>query len=80
MPDRAKAHAILRDAVIGSLVPLTSAGLLAGVATPVTDAMIVLASSVLKADMATAGRKLPAMGVTGAEPDTARRALEEALR
>ena len=80
VPERGQSHAILRDAVIGSLVPLTSAARLAGVPTPATDAMIALASSVLKADLATAGRKLPAMGVDGADIDTARRTLEEATR
>ncbi|MEL7152652.1 MAG: hypothetical protein AAFN51_02405, partial [Pseudomonadota bacterium] len=80
VPDLPQSHAILRDAVIGSLVPLTSAARLASVPTPATDAMIVLASSILKADLATAGRKLPAMGVEGSDIDTARRALEEATR
>lgn len=79
VPDLAQSQALLRDAVIGSLVPLTSAARLAGVATPATDAMIALASSVLKADLATAGRKLTAMGIDGTDIDTARRALEEAV-
>lgn len=79
VPDADQSLALLRDAVIGSLVPLTSAARLAGVETPATDAMIALASSVLKADLATAGRKLPAMGIDGADIDTARRALEKAV-
>lgn len=79
VPDVDQSRALLRDAVIGSLVPLTSAARLAGVETPATDAMIALASSVLKADLATAGRKLPAMGIDGADIDTARRALERAV-
>lgn len=77
--DLAQSQALLRDAVIGSLVPLTSAARLAGVSTPATDAMISVASSVLKADLSTAGRKLAAMGIDGADIDTARRALEEAV-
>ena len=80
VPDIDVSHAILRDAVIGSLVPLTSVARLAGVATPATDAMIALASSILKADLATAGRKLPAMGIDGTDIDSARRALEQAVR
>ncbi|MEL7467424.1 MAG: hypothetical protein AAFN27_03145 [Pseudomonadota bacterium] len=80
VPDLAHSHAMLRDAVIGSLVPLTSAARLAGVASPATEAMIALASSVLKADLATAGRKLLAMGIDGPDIDTARRALEAAVR
>jgi hypothetical protein len=76
VPTQKGAEKIIRDAVIGSLVPLTSAARLANITTPTTDAMIALASSMLGADLATAGRKLPAMGVDGADTDTARRALE----
>ena len=79
VPDSEAARNIVRDAVIGSLVPLVSAAQLVGVKTPAHDAMIGLASSSLKADLATAGRKLPAMGVDGADPDTARRALDAAI-
>ena len=78
IPDHATARAIVRDAVIGSLVPLTSAARIAGVPTPAHDAMIGLASSILKADLATAGRKLHAMGFDGPDLDTVRRALEGA--
>lgn len=67
--------AIVRDAVVGSLCPLVSAARLAGVSTPATDAMIGLASSVLKADLSTAGRALGALGVTATETDAARRQL-----
>ena len=55
VPDMEQSRVLLRDAVIASLVPLTSAARLANVDTPATDAMIALASSVLKADLATAG-------------------------
>lgn len=79
VPNVAQSQTLLRDAVIGSLIPLTSAARLAGADTPATDAMIALASSVLNADLATAGRKLPAMGIDGADFDTARRALEGAV-
>ena len=78
VPDSDTARNIVRDAVIGSLVPLTSAARLAGVPTPAHNAMIGLASSALKADLATAGRRLPAMGVDASDLDTARRALEAA--
>lgn len=78
VPDMGAAQAIIRDAVIGSLVPLTSAARLAGVDTPATDAMISLASALLGADLASAGRKLPAMGIDGVDLDTARRAMETA--
>lgn len=79
VPGYAEALAILRDAAIGSLSPLISAARLVGVATPATDAMLALASTVLNADLATAGRSLPAMGVNGGDADTARRALENAV-
>lgn len=79
VPTRADAHAALRDGVIGSLVPLTSAARLSGVPTPSTDAMISLASTFLGADLATAGRTLPAMGIDGHDVDAARRALERAV-
>lgn len=79
IPSHAEAIEMLRDAVIGSLVPLTSAARLVNVATPLHDSLVSLASSVLEADLATAGRKLPAMGVDGENPDTARRALEQAV-
>ncbi|MEM1160239.1 MAG: hypothetical protein AAGJ28_04850 [Pseudomonadota bacterium] len=78
LPDATAVHGVVRDAVIGSLAPLASAARIAGVATPATDAMTALASSVLKADLSTAGRKLTAMGISGGDVDAARRALEEA--
>lgn len=75
VPDVSFTDAVVRDAVVGSLCPLVSAARLAGVATPATDAMIGVASSVLKADLSTAGRALGAMGVTASDTDTARRQL-----
>jgi hypothetical protein len=78
VPGIDQAHALIRDGVIGSLVPLTSAARIAGIATPLHDAMIALASSVLGADLATAGRKLHSMGFEGDLNET-RRALELAM-
>lgn len=78
VPDRDHARALIRCAVTGSLVPLTSAARIAGVPTPATDAMIALASALLGADLATAGRTFPAVGITG-DVDTARRTLEKAV-
>jgi len=77
VPDRDHAIALIRCAVIGSLVPLTSAARIARVATPATDAMIALSSAMLGANLATAGRKLGAIGVEHSDIDTARRALQE---
>ncbi len=79
VPTRAHAQALIRCAVVGSLVPLTSAARIAAVPTPGTDAMIATASAMLGADLATAGRKLAAIGIEAADLDTARRALEEAV-
>ena len=71
---------IVRCAVIGSLVPLQSAGQIAGVATPVTDAMISLGSSVLGSDLTTAGRRLESMGIPARSVDDARRRMELLVR
>ena len=78
VPDRDAARALIRCAVTGSLVPLTSAARIAAVPVPATQAMIALASAMLGADLATAGRTLSAIGISG-DIDTARRALEEAV-
>ena len=51
---------------------------IAGIAAPLHDAMITLASSVLGADLATAGRKLHSMGFDHGLNET-RRALELAV-
>ncbi len=75
VPTAAEARAMIRDGVIGSLAPLASAARIAGVAAPATEAMIVLASSVLKADLATAGRRLEAIGVDATTIDAARSQL-----
>ena len=80
VPDQAHASALVRCAVIGSLTPLVSAAAVAGVATPATEGMINLASAMLGADLATAGRKLGGIGIEAGDLDTARRALEVAAR
>ncbi|MEM9012558.1 MAG: hypothetical protein AAGE18_15125 [Pseudomonadota bacterium] len=75
VPGRAAATAMLRDAVIGSLVPLVSAARIAGIAVPMTEGMVATASALLGADLATAGRRLEALGVDG-PVDAARRTLD----
>ena len=62
MPDHDHAVALVRCAVIGSLVPLVSAARIADVATPVTDAMIATACAVLGGDLLNAGRRLESIG------------------
>lgn len=76
VPDRDAARALLRDGVIGSLVPLVSAADLAGCAVPMTRAMITLTEGVLGADVAAAGRRLDTIGLTSANVDQARRAFD----
>jgi opine dehydrogenase len=74
------AQAILRCAVTGSLVPLQSAARLANVATPVTDAMVELASATCGHDLKCAGRRLESMGVQASNVDDARKQLERMTR
>ena len=76
IPTPAEAASLLRDAVIGSLVPLTSAADAAGRDAPVTKAMITLACSVLNADIASAGRKLETIGLDAGDVDQIRRQMD----
>ncbi len=73
-PDGAKR--LLRDGVIGSLVPLVSAAVLTGIDVPVTRSMITLASAVLGADVAAAGRRLDTIGIDATDADSARKAMD----
>lgn len=75
VPDPDTAAQLVRQGVLGSLVPLASAARLAGMAVPVTDAMIRLASTMLASDLATAGRRLENMGFAESHPDELRRAM-----
>ncbi len=78
IPSSAEAASLLRDAVIGSLVPLNSAARVCepAVPVPVTEAMITLASSVLDADIGSAGRKLENIGINADDIDDARRIMD----
>ncbi len=76
VPDRDTARMILRDGVIGSLVPLCSAATLAGVPVPQTRAMIALTGAILDADIAASGRRLETMGITANNLDDARRTFD----
>jgi hypothetical protein len=62
IPDEPGADALVRNGVLGSLVPLVSAGDIAGVPVPVTRALIVVAESILDTDLSSLGRSLPAAG------------------
>lgn len=76
IPAPAEARQALRDGVIGSLAPLLSAARLVGLDVPATHAMVELASTVLGADVAAAGRRLETIGIDAADVDTARRAMD----
>lgn len=76
IPDPKTTETLLRDGVIGSLVPLVSAAELAGIDVPVTRSMVVLASTVLGADVAAAGRRLDTIGIRADDIETARKSME----
>jgi hypothetical protein len=76
VPDRAAAAQMLRDGVVGSLVPLASAAAVAGVPVPRTQALITLTETLLGADIAASGRRLETIGITSADVDGARRAFD----
>ncbi len=76
VPDPGTCRGLLRDGVIGSLVPLASAAALTGTQVPVTQAMVTLASAVLGADVAAAGRRLDTIGINAADVDGARREMD----
>ncbi len=65
---------LLGDDVACSLVPLSSAGAAAGIATPSIDAMIATASLLTGVDYASLGRSFGALGLAGMSPDEVRRA------
>ena len=76
VPDHDTARSMMRDGVIGSLVPLASAADLAGISVPQTKALMANVGAILDADVAAAGRRLETMGVTSASPDDVRRAFD----
>lgn len=76
VPDTTQSHVLLRSAVIGSLSPLCSAAAIAGVATPLTQSMIQLSSTLLDGDLQSAGRRLDTMGITANNIDDARRIFD----
>jgi opine dehydrogenase len=66
----------VHDALCCSLVPLVSAGELAGVPTRTAAAMVDLGSVLGKLDYARHGRTLPSLGLDRLRPDDIRRALD----
>ena len=76
VPDPDTARMMMRDGVIGSLVPLASAAALAGIDVPQTTALMAMVGAILDADVAASGRRLEAMGITVTTADEARRAFD----
>ncbi len=76
IPDQQAARGLMRDGVLGSLVPLVSAGELAGIPTPLTSSLIAMSDRILGADVAAAGRRLETIGITAGDVDQARRIFD----
>ena len=76
VPDQVQSQTLLRDGVIGSLVPLLSAARLTGLDVPMTQSMVTLAASILGADVAAAGRRLDTIGIVESDIDSARKAMD----
>ncbi len=75
VPGPAVAGALVRDAVLGSLVPLISAADAAGLAVPATRSVVTLAETVLGGDLAAAGRSLHQVGFGGLDAGAIRTRL-----
>ena len=76
IPGSDVAKDLLRDGVIGSLVPLLSAAELTGVSVPMTQSMVTLVTSVLGVDVAAAGRRLDTIGIQAGDVDAARKIMD----
>jgi opine dehydrogenase len=66
---------LLADDVACSLVPVSSAGACAGIATPATDAMVATASLLVGVDLRALGRTFGALGLDAMSPDAVRKAV-----
>ncbi len=66
----------VHDALCCSLVPLVSAGALAGIPTRTASAMVDLGSALAGLDYSRHGRTLPSLGLDRFSPDDIRRALD----
>jgi len=75
VPEPNDALELVRQGVLGSLVPLSSAARLAGMDVPATNALVQLASTILDADLASVGRRLENIGFAQTDPDGVRRAV-----
>ncbi|MCA0927908.1 NAD/NADP octopine/nopaline dehydrogenase family protein [Ruegeria profundi] len=76
IPDQQGSRSMMRDGVLGSLVPLVSAGELAGIPSPLTSSLITMSDRILGADIAAAGRRLETIGISAGDVDQARRIFD----
>ncbi|MEX0306950.1 MAG: hypothetical protein AB3N12_06125 [Ruegeria sp.] len=76
IPDQQISRGLMRDGVLGSLVPLVSAGELAGIPCLLTNSLITISDRILGADVAAAGRRLETIGVSAGDVDQARRIFD----
>ena len=76
VPSHIESRSLVRDAIIGSLIPLSSLGLVSGIPTPHTDSLITLGSSILGANLRDSGRSLGSVGIHGSDRDSVRSHLE----
>ena len=77
VPDRRTARSLMRDGVLGSLVPLVSAAKLADLPAPLTESLIAMTGRILGADVAAAGRRLETIGISADDVDQARRIFDK---
>ena len=77
VPDRQAARSLMRDGVLGSLVPLVSAAKLADLPVPLTESLIATTDRILGADVAAAGRRLETIGISAGDVDQARRIFDK---
>lgn len=79
VPGPEEARRVLRDAVLGSLAPLTSIAKMCGVAVPLTDALIDVSESVLGRGLRSSGRTIGATALAGLDPSRIRNRVSEGL-
>lgn len=80
VPDAAVARALIRDGVLGSLLPLLSAADIVGVEAPVTRSMVTLFGAMAGSDPEGAGRCLARMGLASGALDATRRKLDRMVK
>ncbi len=79
VPPEDAARSLVRDGVLGSLVPLISAADAAGVPAPTSRAVLRLAESVLGGDLSAAGRALDRIGFSGMDAAAVRNRLAQGV-